>query len=79
MQSDPWWALAMAINVLLVFYFQATPESFQSWWWVYCLICYGGPFTIALVLLFVHNEKRGPVYGEATVSLPESKDVGNNG
>lgn len=69
----------MAINVLLVFYFQATPESFQSWWWVYCLICYGGPFTIALVLLFVHNEKRGPVYGEATVSLPESKDVGNNG
>ncbi|ODA77986.1 hypothetical protein RJ55_06589 [Drechmeria coniospora] len=67
MQSDPWWSLAMAINVFLVFYYRASPDSFRRWWWVYCLICYGGPFVIALSLLLVKNSKRGPVYGEATI------------
>lgn len=68
MQSDPWWSLAMAINVFLVFFFRTSPDSFQKWWWVYCLICYGGPFVIALSLLLVRHPERGPVYGEATVS-----------
>ncbi|XWW93936.1 hypothetical protein V2A60_001875 [Cordyceps javanica] len=67
MQSDPWWSLAMAINVLLVFYFRATPDSFARWWWVYCIICYGGPFTIALTLLLSKASGKGPVYGEATI------------
>ncbi|KAG6017266.1 hypothetical protein E4U43_001874 [Claviceps pusilla] len=35
MQSDPWWSLAMAINVLLVFYFRASPDSFRQRWWIY--------------------------------------------
>lgn len=69
MQSDPWWSLAMAINVLLVFYFRATPDSFARWWWVYCLICYGGPFVIAISLLLAKTGNNIPVYGEATVSL----------
>lgn len=68
MQSDPWWSMAMAINVLLVFYFRATPDSFARWWWIYCLVCYGGPFIIALTLLLSKTPSRGPVYGEATVS-----------
>lgn len=67
MQSDPWWALSMAINVFLVFYFHVSPDSFQKWWWLYCFVCYGGPFVIALALLLVQNEDRGPIYGEATV------------
>ncbi|KJZ77937.1 hypothetical protein HIM_02574 [Hirsutella minnesotensis 3608] len=67
MQSDPWWSLAMAVNVFLVFYFRTSPDSFRRWWWVYCLICYGGPFVIALALLLVKNNKRGPVYGQATI------------
>ncbi|OAA76737.1 Glucose receptor Git3 [Akanthomyces lecanii RCEF 1005] len=67
MQSDPWWSLAMAINVLLVFYFRATPDSFARWWWIYCLVCYGGPFAIALTLLLSKTPNRGPVYGEATI------------
>ncbi|KAK0391319.1 hypothetical protein NLU13_0820 [Sarocladium strictum] len=67
MQSDPWWSLAMAINVFLVFFFRTSPDSFRRWWWVYCLICYGGPFIIALSLLFVRQQGRGPVYGGATI------------
>lgn len=67
MQSDPWWSLAMAINVFLVFYFPATPDSFQRWWWLYCLICYGGPFAIALSLLLVRRGYKELIYGEATV------------
>ncbi|PMB64658.1 hypothetical protein BM221_009498 [Beauveria bassiana] len=71
MQSDPWWSLAMAINVLLVFYFRATPDSFARWWWVYCLICYGGPFVIAISLLLAKTGNNIPVYGEATTRNDE--------
>lgn len=67
MQSDPWWSLAMAINVFLVFYCRTSPDAFRRWWWLYCLVCYGGPFLIALVLLLIKNPLKGPVYGEATV------------
>ncbi|UNI13499.1 hypothetical protein JDV02_000240 [Purpureocillium takamizusanense] len=67
MQSDPWWSLAMAVNVFLVFYYRASPDSFRRWWWVYCLICYGGPFVIALGLLLVNHPQKGPIYGEATI------------
>ncbi|KAF4952158.1 hypothetical protein FGADI_6954 [Fusarium gaditjirri] len=67
MQSDPWWSLAMAFNVFLVFFFRAKPDSFRRWWWIYCLICYGGPFAIAMALLLVRNPNRGLVFGEATI------------
>ncbi|QPG94691.1 hypothetical protein C2857_006734 [Epichloe festucae Fl1] len=67
MQSDPWWSLAMAINVFLVFYFRTSPDSFRRWWWIYCVVCYGGPFSIALALLLVSSPKRGAVYGDATI------------
>ncbi|KAF4464747.1 G coupled receptor like [Fusarium albosuccineum] len=66
MQSDPWWSLAMAFNVFLVFFFRTSPDAFRKWWWLYCLICYGGPFIIALSLLLVRNPHRGLVYGQAT-------------
>lgn len=67
MQSDPWWALAMSINVFLVFFIRTSPDTFQKWLWLYCVVCYGGPFIIALALLLV-RPKRGLIYGEATVS-----------
>ncbi|KAL7928539.1 putative G-protein coupled receptor protein [Trichoderma chlorosporum] len=66
MQSDPWWSLAMAVNVFLVFYFHTNPDSFRKRWWIYCLICYGGPFIIALTLLLLRSP-RGLVYGGATI------------
>ena len=67
MQSDPWWSLAMAVNVFLVFYFRLSPDSFKRWWWLYCIICYGGPFAFALILLVLRFPNRPPIYGEATV------------
>lgn len=60
----------MAFNVFLIFYYRTSPESFRRWWWVYCLICYGGPFVIALSLLLVRHPQKGPIYGDATVRYP---------
>ncbi|KAL7946115.1 putative G-protein coupled receptor protein [Trichoderma barbatum] len=73
MQSDPWWSLAMAVNVFLVFYFHTNPDSFRKRWWIYCLICYGGPFIIALTLLLLRSP-RGQVYGGATIWCWVDKD-----
>ncbi|KAI5463834.1 hypothetical protein BGZ63DRAFT_506494 [Mariannaea sp. PMI_226] len=67
MQSDPWWSLAMAFNVFLVFFFRASPDSFRKWWWLYCLICYGGPFILALSLLLARRPGKQRVYGSATI------------
>ncbi|CEI68946.1 hypothetical protein FVEN_g11921 [Fusarium venenatum] len=77
MQSDPWWSLAMAFNVFLVFFFRASPDSFRRWWWVYCLICYGGPFAIAIALLLVRNPSRGLVFGQATIWCWVNRDWEN--
>ncbi|KAJ4138162.1 hypothetical protein NW768_001980 [Fusarium equiseti] len=77
MQSDPWWSLAMAFNVFLVFFFRASPDSFRRWWWVYCLICYGGPFAIAIALLLVRNPNRGLVFGQATIWCWVNRDWEN--
>ncbi|KAK0741976.1 hypothetical protein B0T21DRAFT_390807 [Apiosordaria backusii] len=51
LQSDPWWSFAMAVNVLIIFRYGANPRHFKRWWWLYCLICYGGPGVSAGVLL----------------------------
>ncbi|KAI0102924.1 hypothetical protein GGR51DRAFT_550194 [Nemania sp. FL0031] len=67
MQSDPWWSFAMAVNVYMVFFFSANPNSFLRYWYVYCLICYGIPLIPALWLLLVRNGNGGGVYGDATI------------
>ncbi|KAF5022297.1 hypothetical protein F66182_5674 [Fusarium sp. NRRL 66182] len=77
MQSDPWWSLAMAFNVFLVFFFRASPDSFRKWWWLYCLICYGGPFAIAIALLLVRDPNRGLVFGQATIWCWVNRDWEN--
>ncbi|KAK4173470.1 hypothetical protein QBC36DRAFT_245425 [Triangularia setosa] len=51
LQSDPWWSFAMSINVLIIFRYGADPGHFKRWWWLYCLICYGGPGISAVILL----------------------------
>ncbi|KAH8905256.1 family A G protein-coupled receptor-like protein [Coniochaeta sp. PMI_546] len=67
MQSDPWWSLAMAVNVFMVFFLAANPTSFRQYLWVYCLVCYGAPALPAIVLLLIRGDPRGPVYGNATL------------
>ena len=69
MQSDPWWSLAMAINVFAVFFYAASPNSFRSYLWVYALICYGLPALPAIICALVRPGGVG-IYGNATVSAP---------
>ncbi|KAH8882993.1 hypothetical protein GQ53DRAFT_831180 [Thozetella sp. PMI_491] len=64
-QSDPWWALAMAINVLLIFFTKTKPATIKKRGWLYCLLCYGGPFVIALICLQLRDPNKTPVYGNA--------------
>ncbi|KAH8657316.1 G-protein coupled receptor [Ilyonectria robusta] len=66
MQSDPWWSLAMAINVFLVIFYGASPASFRRYLWLYCLICFGGPFIPAIVLLLAQPNGQ-MMYGNATL------------
>ena len=62
----------MAFNVMLVFFFQWNPDSFRKWLWLYCLICFGGPASLAIICALIpwrdENGKQVPVYGDATVS-----------
>ncbi|KAK8056182.1 G-protein coupled receptor [Apiospora rasikravindrae] len=58
MQSDPWWSFAMAVNVYMVFFFAANPNSFLGYWWAYFVICYGIPFIPAIWLLVARGEDR---------------------
>lgn len=69
MQSDPWWSLAMAVNVFLVFFMGANPASFRKYLWIYCVVCFGIPFVPALACLLVSDTQRRRVYGDATVSI----------
>ncbi|RGP74260.1 hypothetical protein FLONG3_6172 [Fusarium longipes] len=67
MQSDPWWSLAMAINVFLVFFCNADPRMFRKYAWLYCVICFGGPLIPAIVLISIRNSPRGLMFGDATL------------
>ncbi|PHH60880.1 hypothetical protein CDD81_1085 [Ophiocordyceps australis] len=67
MQSDPWWSCAMAVNVLLVFFFNVNPVKIHRRLWIYCLVCFGGPFIPAVVLISLQGDSRGAVYGDATL------------
>ncbi|KAH7141884.1 G-protein coupled receptor [Dactylonectria macrodidyma] len=66
MQSDPWWSLAMAINVFLVIFHGSSPASFRRYLWLYCIVCFGGPFIPAIVLL-VARPNGQMIYGNATL------------
>ncbi|KAK4163337.1 hypothetical protein QBC43DRAFT_173797, partial [Cladorrhinum sp. PSN259] len=50
-QSDPWWSFAMTVKVLIVFTKGPNPNYFKKWWWLNCLICFGGPSISAIILL----------------------------
>ncbi|ORY57462.1 uncharacterized protein BCR38DRAFT_354367 [Pseudomassariella vexata] len=76
MQSDPWWSFAMAVNVYMVFFFAANPNSFLRYWWAYFFVCYGVPFIPALWLILV-RDSRGGVYGNATIWCWIDKDWSN--
>ncbi|KAJ4408239.1 hypothetical protein N0V85_004264, partial [Neurospora sp. IMI 360204] len=74
MQSDPWWSLAMAVNVFLVFFFALNPNAFRDYLWLYCLVCYGLPSIPAIVLL-AHSPATTRYYGNATVWIPKLRNL----
>ncbi len=68
-QSDLWWSLAMAVNILLVFVRGVNLRTVRKWGWVYCVVCYGGPFGIALACLLITAPGKTAIYGDAGVRL----------
>jgi hypothetical protein len=65
MQSDAYWALAMAINVYLTFYHKYDARMLRKMEIAYLLCCYGIPFIPGLTFLFVSNQHAGRPYGDA--------------
>ncbi|KAK0671045.1 putative G-protein coupled receptor [Cercophora samala] len=66
MQSDPWWSLAMAVNVYMVFFMAYNPNNFHRHLWIYCVVCFGFPAVPAIVMLF-HQPGDVHMYGNATL------------
>ena len=65
----------MAINVFMVFFFNARTTQFRKYLWVYCLACFGGPMISAIVLIAIQGDQRGLVYGDAAVSISSSHSL----
>jgi hypothetical protein len=59
----------MAINVYLVFFRRYDAHMLKRLYWIYALICYGLPFIPAMFCLFYSEEKKGKMYGDATVGF----------
>ena len=60
----------MAINVYLTLFKKYNAKQLKALEWRYHLMCYGAPFIIALIYLFITTLDRGRMYGPATVNLP---------
>ena len=58
----------MAINVYLTLFKKYNSQQLKALEWRYHLMCYGAPFIVALVYLFITTPDRGRMYGPATVS-----------
>ncbi|KAI0157336.1 hypothetical protein GGR57DRAFT_63893 [Xylariaceae sp. FL1272] len=63
--ADALWTLAMAFNVYLTFYRKfdaARLRGMEKW---YLLVCYGIPLVPGLIYIFISNEQKGRIYGDA--------------
>ena len=57
----------MALNVYLTFYKRYTAAQLKSLEWKYFLGCYGIPLIPSIILLCIHTNELGRVYGPAVV------------
>lgn len=62
----------MAVNVFLVFFYNASPSTFRKYAWVYCAICFGGPLIPAIALISIRDPHKGLIFGDAAVGMPVS-------
>lgn len=67
MPADALWTLAMAVNVYLTFYYKYDAQRLRRMEIPYLLLCYGIPFTVAIVYVFVSSPAKGRFYGNATL------------
>jgi hypothetical protein len=67
--ADPFWNLAMAINVYLTFFCKYDASHLRKLEINYVLFAYGLNLIPAVVYLFVKTESRGPIYGSSTVGF----------
>jgi len=65
--ADALWNLAMAINVYMTLFRKYNAQQLKSLEWKYHIMCYGVPFVIALVYIFIETPAKGKMYGPATV------------
>ncbi|RKU44905.1 hypothetical protein DL546_002042 [Coniochaeta pulveracea] len=74
MPADALWTLAMAVNVYLTFYHKFDAQKLRKMEPYYLGICYGLPFVVALVFVFVSTPDKGKMYGDATLWCWVSSD-----
>ncbi|KAL6715886.1 hypothetical protein ACLMJK_006847 [Lecanora helva] len=65
--ADALWNLAMAINVYMTLFRKYNAQQLKSLEWKYHLLCYGFPFLVALIYLFIDTPGKGKMYGPATL------------
>ncbi|KAK4033560.1 hypothetical protein C8A01DRAFT_19502 [Parachaetomium inaequale] len=65
--ADVLWTLAMAVNVHLIVHRSYDVESLRRLEWKYMLGITTATFIPALVLLFIHTEENGPMYGSVAL------------
>ncbi|KAL6713423.1 hypothetical protein ACLMJK_008888 [Lecanora helva] len=65
--ADALWNLAMAINVYLTLFKKYNATQLKALEWKYHLMCYGTPFLVAFIYIFIETESRGKIYGSAVL------------
>ncbi|AEO66238.1 c670c875-9af0-48e7-b653-0dedd7dacae5 [Thermothielavioides terrestris] len=65
--ADVLWTLCMAINVYCIVFRNYDVESLRSLEWKYVIGITTVTFIPALVLLFIHSDENGPMYGSVTM------------
>ncbi|KAL8949390.1 MAG: hypothetical protein Q9222_004490 [Ikaeria aurantiellina] len=65
--ADALWNLAMAINVYMTLFRKYNAQQLKALEWRYQVMCYGLPFVVALVYLFIDSPTRGKIYGDASL------------
>ncbi|KFY39282.1 hypothetical protein V495_06036 [Pseudogymnoascus sp. VKM F-4514 (FW-929)] len=67
MPADALWTLSMALNVYLTFFHRYGTLDLRRLEYYYLSLNYGIPMIPALVYVFVETEKRGHIFGDATL------------
>ncbi|KFY80789.1 hypothetical protein V498_08777, partial [Pseudogymnoascus sp. VKM F-4517 (FW-2822)] len=67
MPADTLWMFSMALNVYLTFFHRFSGEQLIALEPYYLAFNYGVPFIPAIAFVFIRNEERGHIFGDATL------------